>query len=78
MVPDRVEPDLLIELVTITLMNCGTVAGGVELLPGLVAQLCPQLGGLPEGMAPKPLKLLGADPPLSEFCCAHCAPQNVT
>src|SRR6266487_1837760 len=71
--PAIVEPDLVIELETITAMNPG---GGFALLPGPVVQLVPHvtLGGffskpLNEGGAPPPLRLLRLD---------HCAPQKVT
>ena len=49
--------------------------GGFELLPGLLVQVPPQ----PEGaVSAKPLKELGAEPPLMALSFAHCAPQNVT
>src|SRR5258708_24383739 len=75
--PEIVEPDLVIELETITPMKAGRgPAGGGVLLPGSVLQPVPQLGVL--GLSAKPLKLAGAVPPLKEFSFHHCAPQNVT
>ena len=53
------------------------MSGGAELLPGPVAHWVPQPGAV-AGVSAKPLKLLGADPPLRLFCLAHWAPQNVT
>ena len=76
-VPEIVDPDLEIELETITAMKAGTVPGGPALLPGPVDQRVPQVAGT-LGLFAKPLKLSGADPPLSEFSFAHWAPQNVT
>lgn len=72
-----VDPDLAVELVTITAMYWGSgPAGGGALLPGSVLQAIPQLGVL--GCSANPLKLAGAVPPLSEFRSAHRAAQNVT
>ena len=73
-----VEPDLLIELETITAMYSGTLLGGPELLPGSLVHVPPQLGGWVLVESAKPMKLEGAAPPLNEFSLAHCAPQNVT
>ena len=78
MLPEIVGPDFVIELATMTAMNCGTLLGGPELLPGLLVQVPPQIAGLGLVERAKPLKALGAGPPLSEFSFAHCAPQNVT
>jgi hypothetical protein len=40
-----VGPDFVIELLTMTVINDGTVAGGPELLPGLLAQAPPHIAG---------------------------------
>src|SRR5436190_21850945 len=75
--PEICDPDLDTELVTITPMNSGSgPAGGCGLLPGPVVQLAPQLGVA--GVSTKPVKLAGAEPPLSASRIHHCAPQNVT
>ena len=50
--------------------------GGETLLPRPADHPAPQAGG--PGLASKPLKLGGADPPLRLLTLAHCAPQNVT
>jgi len=76
--PEISEPDFVMELDTSTMMNCGTVAGGSELFPGSLVQLPLQVGGFGMVELAKPLKLDGAEPPLSELSFAHCAPQNVT
>jgi hypothetical protein len=62
-----VGPDFVIELLTITVINDGTVAGGPELLPGLLVQAPSQIAGFGLVELVKPLKLLGAVPPLSKF-----------
>ena len=72
------EPDLVIELETITAMYSGTPLGGPELLPGSLVHVPPQFGGWVLVEFAKPLKLEGAEPPLNEFSLAHCAPQKVT
>ena len=72
------EPDLVIELATITVMVRETVAGGGGLLPGPVFHVPPQTGGCALVTLPKPLNAAGAGPPLSAFRFAHCAPQKVT
>jgi hypothetical protein len=59
-------------------MKDGTATGGAELLPGLVVQLPPQLGGVVLRVLAKPLKLGGACPPLKEFAFDHWALQKVT
>jgi hypothetical protein len=46
MLPEMTDPDLVIELATMTLMVEGTVDGGLELLPGLVLHVPPQFAGL--------------------------------
>jgi hypothetical protein len=77
--PEISGPDFSISLAAITLMKAGTVAGGVELLPGSLFQVPSQAGGLGLGAFAKPLKLEGAAlPSLKEFDLAHCAPQKVT
>jgi hypothetical protein len=77
--PAIVEPDLVIELDTITAMYAGTLLGGPELFPGSLVHAPPQVGGFVLVESAKPLKLDGAEPPpLKEFDFAHCAPQNVT
>jgi hypothetical protein len=67
--------NLTIELDTITPMSEGWLAGGPELLPGLLVQPPPQLWG---ETSAKPLKASGAAPPLRALTLAHCAPQNST
>src|SRR5712691_7514736 len=75
--PEISEPSLPTELVTITAMKAGSgPSGGGVLLPGSVVQATPQLGVV--GFSAKPLKLLGAEPPLVGLSFAHCAPQKVT
>jgi hypothetical protein len=76
--PEIVEPDLEIELAAITLMVGPTVGGGEALLPGSVFQVPPQAGGLGIGILAKPLKAVGALPPLMGFNLAHCELQKVT
>jgi len=46
MLPEMTDPDLVIELATMTLMVEGTVDGGLELLPGGVLHVPPQFAGL--------------------------------
>ena len=71
MLPAIVEPDLFIELATITVMYAGTLLGGPELLPGSLFHVPPQAGGVVLVEFAKPLKVEGAGPPLSEFELAH-------
>ena len=71
-------PDLPIELDTMTAMYCGTDAGGFELLPGRVDQLLSHDGGFVVVVSAKPLKLAGAEPPLTVLVFDHCALQKVT
>lgn len=78
MFPEMLGPDFVIELATITVINGGTLLGGCALLPGELVHAPPQTGGFGLVEPAKPLKLLGAGPPLNEFSLAHCAPQNVT
>jgi len=40
-----VESDFLMLLEVTTVMYCGTLLGGFELLPGRVVQVAPHLGG---------------------------------
>jgi len=70
MLPDMVEPDLLIELESITAIKVGTVAGGAELLRS-VAHVPPQVGGVVLVIPAKPLNAAGAGPPLSELTFAQ-------
>ena len=78
MLPAIVDPDFVIELLTTTGINDGTLPGGAELLPGLLVQAPPQLAGFGLVALAKPLKFVGAGPPLNMFWSTHCAPQNVT
>jgi hypothetical protein len=56
--PEISEPDLDVELVTITPMNEGSgPLGSFGLLPGPVVQSVPQVGV--DGLSAKPLKLAG-------------------
>ena len=43
MLPDSVDPDLLMALATTTTMFTGTVDGGLELFPGFDVQAAPQV-----------------------------------
>jgi len=75
--PEICEPDLLIELDTITAMYAGNgPAGGEELLPVSLLQPVPHDGAA--GLEAKPLNEAGAAPPLSSFAFDHWAPQNST
>src|ERR1700686_2894384 len=75
--PESIEPDCFADLVTITPMNAGNgPAGGGVLLPVSEFQPVPHAGVV--GASAKPLKLAGADPPLSELSFHHLAPQKVT
>src|SRR3954471_18558816 len=75
--PEVTGPDLVTWLATSTAMYDGSApAGGGVLLPGSVVHEVPQPGA--GGVSSKPLKLAGAEPPLSVFTPDHCAPQNVT
>jgi hypothetical protein len=76
--PEITEPDLVIELATITVILGATVAGGGALLPGSVLHMPPQAGGLGVITSAKPLNAAGAAPPLTLFSFDHCALQNVT
>lgn len=67
--PVMTDPFFVIELETITGINCGIVAGGFELPPGLVVHVLPHAGR--GELFSKPLKALGADPPVIGFLCDH-------
>src|SRR5579885_503624 len=54
------------------------LAGGPELLPGSVVKVPPQTGGLELRVSAKPLKALGAAPPLRSLFFAHWDPQKFT
>src|SRR5687767_3798862 len=74
--PLTTDPSCVTLPVTITPMNCGTVAGGFELLPGALVHAWPQVGApLPFS---QPLNASGADPPVMGLFCDHCAPQKFT
>lgn len=72
--PLIVEPLFVIELETIMPMNGGTVAGGLELFPGLLVQVPPQVGVVIPSS--NPLNALGAAPPVMGLFCDHCEPQK--
>src|SRR5512132_2484820 len=75
--PEIDEPDLLIELETITAMYGGSgPAGGCGLLPGPVVQFVPQF--TVTGVFSKPLNAAGAVPPVRPFNFQHCEPQPGT
>jgi hypothetical protein len=74
MSPEIVEPLFWTELATMTAMNCGTVAGGVELPPGLLVQLPPQAGLVL--LPSKPLNELGPDPPLIDYSVTTVNPEK--
>src|SRR6266446_6207726 len=63
-------------LETTTPMKGGSVSGGFGLSPPLLVHVSPQTGGFVLITEAKPLKLLGALPPLSTFCLDQSAPQN--
>ena len=67
MLPAIVEPDFVAVLAAIAAMYDGTVLGGPELLPGPLVHVPPQSTGFGAVELAKPLKLLGAWPPLREF-----------
>jgi hypothetical protein len=76
--PEITDPDFVIALATITRIVAGTLPGGLELLPGSVFHVPPQVAGFGVVIFANPLKESGAEPPLKLFCFAHCAPQNIT
>ena len=61
--PEMPLPLFVIVLETMTAVYVGTDEGGAELFPGPLVQEVPQTGGASESS--KPLKELGAEPPLS-------------
>src|SRR5690348_3964892 len=72
------EPDLEIELETITAMKAGSgPTGGGGVLPGVVDQVVPHAGNA-AGAFSNPLNAAGAAPELRSFCFHHCAPQKMT
>jgi hypothetical protein len=78
MLPERVDCDGVIELATMTVMNRGTLDGGLELFPPVVFHVPPHVAGPGVVEPAQPLKLRGAGPPLNELLLAHWAPQNIT
>src|SRR5687767_3632672 len=78
MLPEISEPELVMELETITPIYAGMLDGGGGLLPGLVVQVALHVGSGALTSLSNPLKLEGAEPPLIEFSLSHCAPQKVT
>ena len=78
MLPEMPDPDLVIELATITLMVDGSVAGGPELPPTPLVHVPPQNAGLGVVFSAKPLKAEGAGPPVNLLDFAQFPPQNVT
>src|SRR5437762_948054 len=69
-----VEPFFTTELETITAMNCGTICGGFELLPGRLVHVLPQVGEVL--LFSKPLKALGPGPPVIGLFWDQCEPQK--
>ena len=67
MLPEIVEPDWVMELAAITVMNGGRVLGGPELLPVELVHVPPHEAGFGLMELAKPLKLWGAVPALREF-----------
>ena len=65
------EPDCVIELAAITVMNCGTDGGCADVFPVPLVQFPSQFAGLGFVAFANPLKLEGAKPPDSEFSLAH-------
>ena len=57
-------------------MYCGMVAGGFELLPGLLVHVPPHVGAVVPSS--KPLKALGPTPPVIGLFFHHCEPQKFT
>jgi hypothetical protein len=76
LVPLTVLPDFVTEFVTSIAVYAGTVTGGGGLLPPLVLHLPPHEVA-PDGTFAKPLKLLGAVPPLMWFSFDQLLLQNV-
>ena len=72
------EPVWVMELAAIAVIIFGMLPGGPELLPGLLVHVPPHPIGLGVVDRAKPLKLLGAVPPLNVFSCAQFAAQKVT
>ena len=82
MSPEIVLPDFATELETSTPMYSGTLAGGAELLPGLVVHgPAHAAGGVLVGsatVAAKPLNAAGAVPPDRLFCVHQSSAHHVT
>jgi hypothetical protein len=76
--PLIIEPDFVIELATMTLISDETLAGGLELFPGVPRHVAPQVAGVVLVEFAKPLKFSGGSPRIRRFCVDHCAPQKVT
>ncbi len=71
LLPLMTEPDWVIELAAIAVMNVGTLFGGLQLLPGSLNQVPPHDGGFGFNTLAKPLKLAGAEPPVRWFAFHH-------
>ena len=77
MLPEIDEPDLCIELETITAMYDGSgPAGGGVLFPGSVDQLVPHVTAA--GVSSKPLNAAGASPAATSLSFDQRDPQKVT
>src|SRR5216117_3367473 len=78
MLPEILEPDLVIELDTITALWDGIGRGGAESSSLSVVKSPPGFGSRMLVEFAKPVKLAGAEPLLNAFDLCHCALQNVT
>src|SRR5258708_34387567 len=77
MSPEIVIPDLEIEFATITAIYDGTLVGGLELLPGSVVHVSPQVGTFELRVSANPLNESDAAPPVKVFILDHLAPHHV-
>jgi hypothetical protein len=76
LLPLITDPDFVILLDAITVINVGTLFGGPELLPESLLHTPPQFGAGPPIELAKPLKADGGVPWLRLFFFAHCEPQK--
>jgi hypothetical protein len=65
------DPDCVIELAAITIINVGTDVGWAEEDPVPVVHVPLQTAGFGLVESANPLKLAGAEPPDSEFALVH-------
>ena len=76
--PEMVLPFWVTLVGTAVPMYDGTVSTGSELLPGLVLQELPQLGGVEDVVEANPLNALRAAPVDRLLSVDHCELQKVT